>query len=169
MLVRAATPEDHGWVVGVLTDRWGATGVVSRGELHDASALPAFVALDGDERVGLLTYHLADGELEVVTLDALRASAGVGTALLEAVRARARAEGCRRLWLITSNDNLKALRFYQKRGLRLVAVHAGALDRARELKPGIPALGDDGIAVHDEIELEDDLRSPVPLAQRNPR
>jgi len=66
--------------------------------------------------------------------------------------------GCRRVWLITSNDNLDALRFYQRRGLRLVAVHRGAIDEARRVKPSIPATGEYGIPVRDEIELELQLR-----------
>jgi len=77
--------------------------------------------------------------------------------LLEAVARNAAAKGCRRLWLITTNDNVDALRFYQRRGLRLVAVHRGAVDRARLVKPQIPDVGSFGIAVHDEIELELEL------------
>ena len=91
---------------------------------------------------------------EVVTLDSLRPGRGIGTALIEAVKSAASAAGCRRLWLITTNDNLHALGFYQKRGFRLVAVHPGAVDAARRLKPEIPLNGNDGIPIRDEIELE---------------
>ena len=66
-----------------------------------------------------------------------------------------RPSGARRLWLITTNDNVDALRFYQRRGFRLVRVHAGAVDRSRAaLKPGIPEAGDHGIPLRDELELE---------------
>ena len=64
------------------------------------------------------------------------------------------AQGGGRLWLVTTNDNLDALRFYQRRGLRITAVAAGAVDEARKIKPGIPLLGDHGIAIRDEITLE---------------
>lgn len=74
--------------------------------------------------------------------------------LLDALLEAARRGGCRRLWLITTNDNLNALRFYQRRGWRLVAVHAGAVDEARKVKPQISVIGEDGIPIHDEIELE---------------
>jgi Acetyltransferase (GNAT) family len=67
---------------------------------------------------------------------------------------RPREAGCRRVWLITTNDNLRALRFYQRRGFRLVAVHPDALARSRELKPSIPEIGLDGIPLRDELELE---------------
>ena len=91
---------------------------------------------------------------EIVSLDSLVSGIGIGSALVAAAQAMARSAGCRRLWLITTNDNLAALRFYQKRGFRLVAVHVGAVDGARRLKPEIPAVGLDGIALHDELELE---------------
>ena len=79
---------------------------------------------------------------------------GVGSALLEAARQEATSLGCHRLWLITTNDNTDALRFYQKRGLRLVAIHVNALEQSRKLKPSISFIGRDGIPLRDEIELE---------------
>jgi ribosomal protein S18 acetylase RimI-like enzyme len=78
----------------------------------------------------------------------------VGSALIAAVRAAAQAAGCRRLWLVTTNDNTRALRFYQKRGFRLAALYPNAMERYRRLKPQIPELGLDGIPLRDEIELE---------------
>jgi GNAT superfamily N-acetyltransferase len=162
--VRRAGPGDRAWLSSVLEQRWGSTTVVSRGRSHEASQLEALVAAEGGEggargeRLGVATYVVDDRELEVVSLDALVAGRGVGTALLAAAKEVASAQGCGRLWLITSNDNLDALRFYQRRGLRLVAVHRGAVDRARESKPQIPEAGCFGIPVHDEVELEVELR-----------
>jgi ribosomal protein S18 acetylase RimI-like enzyme len=103
---------------------------------------------------GLVTYHIAGNGCEIVTLDSLRPSLGIGTTLIESVKAAAGAAGCRRLWLITTNDNLHALGFYQKRGFRLAAVHPGAVNESRKLKPEIPLIGNDGIPIRDEIELE---------------
>jgi GNAT superfamily N-acetyltransferase len=91
---------------------------------------------------------------EIVTLDNLGDRRGVGTALIEAVMETARAAGCRRLWLITTNDNLRALRFYQKRGFRLVRLSPDAVTAARRIKPEIPLVGEDGIPLRDELELE---------------
>jgi DNA-3-methyladenine glycosylase I len=90
----------------------------------------------------------------LVTLDALQEGRGVGSALLTAVVEQAGREGCRRLWLVTTNDNLAALRFYQRRGLRIVVVRRCAVDEARRVKPSIPLTGHDGIPIHDEVELE---------------
>jgi ribosomal protein S18 acetylase RimI-like enzyme len=137
----------------LLLERWASTSIVSRGSSHDAAALPGFVAEVDGERAGLLIYEETERQVEVVTLDALRESIGVGTALLGAVVGLAGQHRCKRVWLVTTNDNLHALRFYQRRGFRLVAVHAGAVDKARALKPAIPTNGLNGIAIHDEIEL----------------
>ncbi len=122
--------------------------------------LPGFVALYKGEKVGLVTYNIVDESCEIVTLNSTHLSSGVGTALIEAVRDIAQKSGCKRLWLITTNDNMNALRFYQKRGFVLVAVHRNALEVSRKLKPEISMIGNDGIPLRDEIELEmmlDDL------------
>ena len=103
----------------------------------------------------ILTYVLGTDECEVLTLHAVRQGQGAGSALLDAVVAIARDAGCARLWLVTTNDNVDALRFYQRRGFRLRELRPGAVDQARrDLKPEIPAIGDHGIPIRDELELE---------------
>jgi RimJ/RimL family protein N-acetyltransferase len=74
--------------------------------------------------------------------------------LIDTAKQRARQAGCQRLWLITTNDNLTALRFYQKRGFTLAALHRNALKQSRKIKPEIPLVGNHGIPLRDEIELE---------------
>jgi ribosomal protein S18 acetylase RimI-like enzyme len=128
--------------------------VVSRGVRHDLRELPTIVAEQDGEIVGIVTYEPGDGDAEVTSLDALRPDRGVGTALLDAVIDVGLSNGWRRLWLVTTNDNTHALRFYQRRGWDLVAVHRGAVDDARSLKPEIPETGDDEIAIRHELELE---------------
>ena len=153
MRVRPLGEEDREWATGRLRHLWGE-GVVSRGRLLDATVLPGFVAEGDGEPAGLLTYRIDGGDCEVVTINAFPRGAGAGTALMEAVAAAARDAGCRRVWLITTNDNLRALRFYQRRGFRLAALHRDALARSRDLKPSIPEIGLDGIPLRDELELE---------------
>ncbi len=153
MIVRPLGEGDREWARATLRELWGET-VVSRGRVHDATVLPGFVAGDDDEPAGLLTYRVDGDECEVVTIDAFPEGRGAGTALLEAAAAAARDAGCRRLWLITTNDNLRALRFYQRRGFKLAALHRDALVRSRELKPSIPEVGMEGIPLRDELELE---------------
>ena len=155
--VRPARDDERGVIERHVAELWGLP-VVSRGRVHDVSAMPALVCAEGDELLGFATYHPADdGTCELVTLLALRPRSGVGSALVEGVAREAMRLGCVRLWLVTTNDNLDALRFYQRRGLRIAAVHPGAMDEVRALKPGLPATGDHGIPLRDLIELELDL------------
>lgn len=138
---------------------WGGALQARRGELHDVLALPGFVVEENGEPRGIATYRVDGGECELAFIEAFEPGRGIGTALLEAVRGAA--TGCRRLWLVTTNDNLDALRFYQRRGFRIVALRPGAVDEAREtLKPRIGRVGAFGIPIRDEFELELVLELP---------
>jgi ribosomal protein S18 acetylase RimI-like enzyme len=122
--------------------------------MHYADRLPGWVALVSGARVGLLTYHVCEEEFEVVTLHTALRRHGVGTSLLEVALEKARTKGCRRVWLITTNDNEPAIAFYKSRGMALVAVHRGAIARSRGLKPEIPLVGLNGVPIEDELEFE---------------
>jgi GNAT superfamily N-acetyltransferase len=152
-LVRPVTLADADTVRELLVASWGGTTVAAHGALFDAAMLPGLLAERDGQPVGVLTYRIEGGSLEVVTIDAQPAGGGVGTALLAAAAEVARAAGCARLWLVTTNDNLDALRFYQRRGLRIAGVEPGAVARSRALKPGIPLVGAYGIPLRDEITL----------------
>jgi ribosomal protein S18 acetylase RimI-like enzyme len=147
-------PDDVGDVAAVLVGSWGSTLVVGRGVVRDASLLPGFLAERNGVVVGLLTYAVIGDEMEVVTVDALERQRGTGSLLIEAAVGRARELGLRRVWLITTNDNVDALRFYQRRGFRLAALYPNAIEASRRLKPAIPELGAYGIPIRDELELE---------------
>ncbi|MBM3287342.1 MAG: GNAT family N-acetyltransferase, partial [Candidatus Eisenbacteria bacterium] len=125
--VRRIAERDREAVKRILFRRWGPPGVVSRGRLHAAHEHAGFLAEEGARIVGLVTYETRRGRCEVVSLDALRRGGGIGTRLLAAVERRARSLDCREVWLITTNDNLRALRFYQRRGYEIRAVHSGSL------------------------------------------
>ena len=169
--IHPLTDADSQWVAQFIRVRWGASSVVAHGNIYYPHTLPGFIAciagegcsadsasaphdLNDDSRVGLVTYWLSGDEMEIVTLDSVHPGKGIGTALVEAAIQEAQSQGCRRAWLITTNDNLSALRFYQKRGFTLVAVYPNALERSRALKPEIPLVGEHGIPLRDEIELE---------------
>ena len=152
--VRPISSPDREWLSNIMRKNWGADIVVSRGRIHDTRQLEGFLVEKDGKRAGELTYNIDREELEVVTLTSRVERSGVGSALLEATRQKATSLGCHRLWLITTNDNTDALRFYQKRGLRLVAIHVNALEQSRKLKPSISLIGRDGIPLRDEIELE---------------
>lgn len=150
-------PEDRDWVERFVAKRWGAAMVVAHGTIYYPHELPGFAAVQVGERVGLVTYRIEGERCEIVTLDSLRPSSGVGTALIEAVKQAARCTGCTRLWLTTTNDNVNALRFYQKRGFALVTLRPNALALSRRLKPEIPLIGGHGIPLRDELDLAMEL------------
>jgi GNAT superfamily N-acetyltransferase len=155
LVVRPAGAEDRGWIADALRSEWGSVAVVSRGRLtEDASALPGLVAeLDG-RAAGYAMLRLEGDAGEVVALHALERGAGVGSALLDGARAEAARAGCARLWLITTNDNVEAIRFYQRRGWDWVGFDRDALTASRRLKPEIPETGEHGIALRHEIVFE---------------
>jgi len=145
---------DRAWIDQTLTDRWGSTNIVTRGILHSANELPGFVAEVENKLSGLITYRLDANACEIISLDSFFERQGIGSALLRAAEQVAREKKCSRLWLITTNDNLHAFRFYQRRGYVLAAVHRNAIEQSRQLKPQIPFIGIDGIPIRDEIEFE---------------
>ena len=153
IVVREIAETDRAWVRELLEERWGSTRIVSRGTLHDADTLPGFIAMAGTDPVGLVTFQPGDNTCELVTLDAVIENHGVGSALIAAIRQYAMAAGWKQLSVVTTNDNTRALRFYQKRGFVIAAIHVDAVTEARKLKPSIPLLGADGIPLRDEIEL----------------
>jgi L-amino acid N-acyltransferase YncA len=152
--IRPVRDDERESVAALLTERWGSPVVVSRGIRHDLRELPTLVAEQGGDIVGIVTYAPGTDDAEVTSLDALKPDHGVGTALLDAVVDIGLAARWRRLWLVTTNDNTHALRFYQRRGWQLVAVHRNAVDQSREIKPEIPARGNDDIPIRHELELE---------------
>jgi GNAT superfamily N-acetyltransferase len=140
------------WAKG-LVQRIGGNLQVRRGEAIDVLELPGLVATIAARPVGIVTYRRDGEECELALLVSEDDGRGVGTALIEALAAAS--AGCRRIWVVTTNDNLRALRFYQRRGFRLAQIRPGAVDQARQtLKPQIPLIGADGIPLRDEIELE---------------
>ncbi len=153
ILVRPAVEADRPTIAWLMTELWGSATQIVHQTVYRPSDLPGLIAERGRRLVGLLTFHVAGGVLEVVTLNALERRAGVGTLLMEAAAAEARQLRCHEIRLTTTNDNLDAIRFYQRRGLRLVALRPGAVDRARAERPEIPPVGDYGIPLRDEIDL----------------
>jgi ribosomal protein S18 acetylase RimI-like enzyme len=153
--IRPIRDGDRVWIRGFVRERWGDEIVVAHGVVYRPDTLPGFVLIDEiGEVVGLLTYRVDGDTCEVVTIDAVVEGRGFGSALLDAVSRAAIDAGCARLWLITTNDNERAISFYRARGFEIVAIREGAIERSRELKPSIPLLNDRGVPIRDEIEME---------------
>lgn len=152
--IRQLNSQDKPWVSQFLKETWGSTKVVSRCCVHNADELPGFIAVQDKNPIGLVTYRIEDFECEIVTINSLCEGVGIGTELLKAVIQTAGSASCKRIWAITTNDNLNALRFYQTRGFVLAELHRNAIEKSRELKPEIPVYGIDNIPIRDEIEVE---------------
>jgi len=157
MLVTDLSDNDRTWVRERTELLFGGDLVVSRDVVHTPADLPGFICVEGSERVGLATFKIEGDQCELVTLDALCQWCGVGTALLEAVEKAAKAAECTRVWTITTNDNMDALRFFQRRGYQIYQVRPNGMDAIRQLKPGVPSTGHYGIPIRDEIEMEKQL------------
>ena len=141
-------------VTAQITESWGAALVVSRGVLHDTRTLEGFVAVVDNAFAGYALYNIVDDDCELCVLEVLQSGHGIGSALIREVLHAAKEAGCRRLWLITTNDNTHAIRFYQRFGFDLRAVHINSMEAARLLKPQIPLTGDDDIPIKHEFEFE---------------
>jgi GNAT superfamily N-acetyltransferase len=152
---------DRKWMSGIIKARWGEERVIAHGFAFRPAELPGFIAIHEGEKVGLLTFHIDHHAIEIITVDSLKTKIGVGSKLIDAMKDYAKKTGCKRLWLITTNDNLQALRFYQKRGFHLAALHRNALDVSRMMKPIIPTIGRDGIPARDELEMEIVMSDPA--------
>jgi ribosomal protein S18 acetylase RimI-like enzyme len=153
VVVRPYTESDRAWAERLLDADFGGRLQARRGELIDVLALSGLVAEETARPVGLLAYRCENGACEIAFIAAVERHRGIGSALLDALRREV--TDCERMWLVATNDNLEALRFYQRRGFVLSALRAGAVDEARrELKPTISRVGNFGIPIRDEIELE---------------
>src|SRR5262245_29178396 len=145
--VGIADPRDRAAVDAFLAER-NSDLVARLGELVDARREAALVVHRDGAIAGVLTWVHRGDSMEILTLHAARPWTGIGSALIAAARRIAEGVGARRLWLITTNDNTDALRFYQRRRFSLARVHPGAVDRSRAtLKPGISEAGLYGIAL----------------------
>ena len=151
--IRPIDEGDRPMLAWLVAELWGSETVAVHGTSLRPAELGGFIAERSRRVAGLLTYQLVGNSLEIVTLNAIDRRAGIGTMLIEAAVGQARLFGCREIRLTTTNDNVDALRFYQRRGFRLAELRPGAVDRARQLKPQIPTAGDYGIPLRDEIDL----------------
>ena len=141
-------------VIQLLSDNWGSDFMVTKGQIHHYKDLDGYVAIENGKIVGVLTFRIFDDEVEIISLDSFKKNTGVGTALLQKVTEFVKQNSIKRLWLITTNDNLNALRFYQKRNWSITALHKDAVTKARKIKPTISITGYYDIPLRHEIELE---------------
>jgi GNAT superfamily N-acetyltransferase len=149
--IRRLTQEDLSRLRDFWTQQWGSDFMLVHNEIIKCDEVDGFIY---DDWAGVVTFIVKGEECEITSLNSLLEGKGIGTALVNEVLREAKETKCRRVFLITSNDNLHALGFYQRRGFELVAVHRGAINESRKIKPTIPLIGENNIPLRDEIELE---------------
>ncbi len=163
--VRAIEPGDRTWVDATLAVGWGSTRVARLGQVIEAASLPGFVAEVDGRRTGLATFAERPDGLEVVTIQALIEGRGVGRSLLDRLRRHGLEVGSPRLWLVTTNDNVRAFGFYQRWGMDLVRLVVDGVAQSRRRKPSIPEVGSGGIPLRHELVFELRL-GPGPIDPR---
>ncbi|MBF0209235.1 MAG: GNAT family N-acetyltransferase [Oligoflexia bacterium] len=158
---RKATADDTRLIKELMDRYWGGEPLIIRGKDYYPSALPGII-VEGDhgQIEAFLFYEIKDRaednkkECEIVVFEVLAKFNGTGTMILNQFLEMAKNNGCSRIFLMTTNDNLDALRFYQRRGFTICGIHLNSVAAARKVKPKISLLGDYNIPVRDEIDLE---------------
>jgi N-acetylglutamate synthase-like GNAT family acetyltransferase len=168
MNIRRLTHEDLPHLRQFWVEHWGADFMVVHDEIYRPEQLDGFVAEENIEWVGLITFIIKDNEMEITSLDSLREGQGIGTKLIQSVVDEAKQQNCKRIFVITTNDNLNALGFYQRRGFELVKINRGAVNESRKIKPSISLIGENNIPLRDEIELEMSLRGAFVATKQSP-
>jgi len=153
-IVRKLQDKDKPWIIDFITQNWGSPKILSRWKEYSVESLDGFVAVEGNNYLGLITVNIEDTECQIVTLDTVIENIGIGTRLLNEAIEYAKQNKCKRIWLVTTNDNTPALRFYQTRAFKLRALYCNEIEYSRKLKLELPLYGIDSIPIRDEIELE---------------
>jgi ribosomal protein S18 acetylase RimI-like enzyme len=155
MNIRPIVAQDRAWLADTIGAAFGSPRLISNEHIiEDASLLDGFAAEVDGRAVGCALFHDVDGDVELVALVSTYRGAGVGSALLEAALERGRRDGWKRLWLVTSNDNIEAIRMYQRAGWDWVDFRRDAITRARAIKSEIPDVGNYGIPIRHELQFE---------------
>jgi len=148
------TDADRPEVARFIEQHWKSKVVMSRGRKFIPHEEDGFLERRNDELVGLITFRIDEEGMELLTENSTLSGQGIGSALVLDAITLARKEHCPKVWLTTTNDRLRAIRFYQRLGFRMTEINVGVVDEARKIKPQIPEVGESGIAIHDEIVLE---------------
>jgi GNAT superfamily N-acetyltransferase len=155
VFVREATDADRAAARELFERDFGRTHIVAFGEVMDIDQMPALVAQVHQDISGALAYRSLGEALHVVALatDPMWQRTGVGGHLIAEAELLARRLAMKRLIVSTTNDNLPALYFYQRRGYKLTELVPGSvIEHTKQSVPGFA-----GIPVRDEVRLEKKL------------
>jgi len=152
--IRKINNSDLEWIRNLFIAEWSGDFIIGAGKIHRPENLEGFIAEEDGEKVGLATFDARNNKIELVSINSLKPGKGIGTMLINEIIKTAKVRNIKKIFLVTTNDNLNAMKFYQKNGFRFVKVHPDAIAEARKIKPQIPEIGEDGIPIKDAIELE---------------
>ena len=144
---------DREAVAEFIERHWKSRKVMSRGRVFLPHEEEGFIERRDGVIAGLLTYRIDDQGMEMLTLNSVLEGQGIGSSLILDAIEMARREGCKRIWLTTTNARLRAIGFYQRLGFHMIEINVGAVDEARKHKPEIPKTGERGVEIHDEIVM----------------
>lgn len=145
---------DRSLINTFIKQHWYSTTMIIRGKEIDMTKVDGFYFSEEENIIGLITYLVYNDILEITSLNSLRENQGIGSKLIEAVIHEAKEKNIKKIVLITTNDNINAIKFYQKRGFDMAHLYRNALDISRKLKPEIPLIGENSIPLRHEIEFE---------------
>jgi len=146
--------ENENKAVSDIIKGWGSDILVSGGKIHRAEDLDGILVYHDNKIVGLGLYDIKNYDCEIVLLESFVHNKGIGSQLIERIKEIAKAKKCKRIWIITSNDNIDAIKFYQRKGFCISNIYINAIEESRKVKPEIPHTGNYGIPIRDEIEFE---------------
>jgi GNAT superfamily N-acetyltransferase len=152
--IRSALPEDDRWLEELMIREWGGLPLIIRGKKYYPAELDGIIAENESGIAGFLFYEVREKDCEIIVFEVFDKFKGTGTLLLNQLKNIAKQRQCARVYLMTTNDNLDALRFYQKRGFHICGIHVDSVKLSRKIKPTIGMVGDYDIPMRDEIDLE---------------
>ena len=154
MLLKKINKINRNKINEFVISQWFSDKMIIHGEIIDLNQTEGYYFQENNKIIALITYRIINNELEILSLDSLYPNRGIGTKLLNKIKAIAKKNNCSSIKLITTNDNLNALRFYQKRGFVISNIYLDSIKESRKLKPQIPLIGNYDILIRDEIELK---------------
>jgi GNAT superfamily N-acetyltransferase len=146
--------KDNTIISKLIKENWGSEKIVTKGKIYDVNTLDGIIAFIGEDIVGIGLYIINNRECEIIVLQSFKENIGIGTNIINSIKEKAKNNNCKRLWLITTNDNIEALKYYQRRGFIISNIYINAIEESRKLKPEIPKTGNYNIPIRDEIENE---------------
>lgn len=153
-MIEAINKQNRALVIEFFNEHWKSSEMIVSSGRYNCADLPGLIYLEDEKITGLLTYIIMDKTIEIISLDIVIENRGIGTQLMTFMERLAYKNCMFNIRVITTNDNMNALKFYQKLGYRIKGIIPDAVNEARLIKPQIPMVAENGIQILDELVLE---------------